>query len=252
VTAPRALYDAIGVGYRPVRRPDPRIGAALLDALGDAGSVLNVGAGAGSYEPTDRRVVAVEPSVAMLAQRPAGAAPAVRALAGHLPCRDGSVDAALAILTLHHWPDAGAGLRELLRVARERVVVLTWDPAYRDALWLARDYLPEILALDVRRFAPIADLAALLGPLDVHAVPIPHDCSDGFMGAYWRRPAAYLDAAVRSGISTLQQIDADAVARGLAALANDLATGRWASRNAALLGRDVLDLGYRILIARPR
>lgn len=251
MTAPRALYDRIGVGYRPVRRADPRIAEQLRAALGDARSVLNVGAGAGSYEPADRRVLAVEPAAAMLAQRPADAAPVVQALAEHLPCRDGAVDAALAILTLHHWADQRAGLRELRRVARERVVVLTWDPAHRDALWLARDYLPAIRDLDRTRFASLAELEALLGPLDVRPVPIAHDCSDGFLGAYWRRPTAYLDPAVRSGISTLQQIDPDALARGLAALADDLDTGRWAARYAELLDRDALDLGYRILIARP-
>jgi SAM-dependent methyltransferase len=252
VTAPGAAYERIGTGYGPVRRPDPRIAAALADALGDAGVVLNVGAGAGSYEPTDRRVVAVEPASVMLAQRPAGAAPAVRAVAERLPCRDAAVDAVLGVLTVHHWHDQRAGLRECLRVARDRVVLLTWDPAFAGALWLVRDYLPAIRDLDAGRFRPLAELEAALGPVDVRPVPIPHDCTDGFMGAYWRRPAAYLDPAVQAGISTLRQIAPDEKERGLAALAADLASGAWDARYGALRGRETLDLGYRIVIARRR
>lgn len=252
MTAPGAAYERIGTGYGPVRRAEPRIAAALADALGDARRVLNVGAGAGSYEPADRRVVAVEPAAVMLAQRPAGAAPAVRAIAECLPCRDGAVDAVLAVLTVHHWGDQGAGLRECLRVARDRVVLLTWDPAFRDALWLVRDYLPAIRTLDAGRFATLGELAAILGAVDVRPLPIPHDCADGFMGAYWRRPAAYLDPSVRAGISTLRQIAPADAARGLDALAVDLASGAWHARYADLCARDSLDLGYRIVIARPR
>lgn len=252
MSAGAALYDRLGVGYRRVRRPDPRIARALDAALGDARTVLNVGAGAGSYEPADRRVAAVEPARAMLAQRPAGAAPAVCAVAERLPCPDRCVDAALAVLTVHHWRAPETGLRELARVARERVVLLTWDPAFGDAFWFVRDYVPAIRALDARRFASLDALATVLGPLDVRPVPIPHDCTDGFLGAYWRRPSAYLDPVVRAGMSTLQQIDAAAVARGLAALAADLAAGRWDARYGDVRARDTLDLGYRIVVARPR
>jgi SAM-dependent methyltransferase len=240
------LYDHIGVGYRTHRRPDPRIAAAIADALGCARSVLNVGAGAGSYEPADRRVLAVEPSPEMIRQRPPGSAPVVQASATALPFRAGAFDATLAVLTVHHWPDRLRGLAELRRVARNRVVILTWEP---DAapFWLLDDYFPGLAALDRAIFEPLDALRRLLGPIEVRPVPIPHDCVDGFLGAYWRRPEAYLDAGVRGAISTFTKL-AD-VEPGLARLRQDLSDGTWQRRNAALLGRPALDLGYRLLIA---
>jgi SAM-dependent methyltransferase len=243
VTAPS--YDRIGRGYAERRRPDPRIGRFVVDGLGDARSVVNVGAGTGSYEPRDRRVVAVEPSGVMLAQRPADAAPAVRACAEGLPFRRASFDAALGVLTIHHWTDWRAGLAELRRVAR-RIVLLTWDPE-SDGLWLMRDYLPELLARDRRTFPSMAELRGALGAIDVGPVPIPHDCSDGFLGAYWRRPAAYLDPGVRAAISTFADGSADA---RLVRLANDLESGAWARRHGALRELAELDLGYRLVVAR--
>jgi len=228
------------------RRPDPRIAAAIAEALGDAASVLNVGAGAGSYEPADRRLVAVEPSRAMLRQRPAGAAPAVRAVAGALPFRDGAFGATLAILTLHHWSDRPRGLAELARVAARRVVVLTWDPS-STGFWLVDDYFPELAAID-RAISPrLAELEGAWGALDVRVVPVPHDCRDGFLGAYWRRPAAYLDPAVRAGMSTFTKLAA--VEPGLARLHRDLADGTWTRRHGHLLERTELDLGYRLVVA---
>src|SRR5262245_825590 len=198
----KELYDAIGQGYRELRRPDPRIADQLWAALGDAKSVLNVGAGAGSYEPIDRIVVAVEPSVVMLAQRRPTAAVAVQARAEALPFANGSFDAAIAVLTIHHWADRARGLAECARVARDRVVLLTWDPAVDD-FWLVRDYFPEFLAADRKAFPPMAEYARALGPrTEVLTVPVPRDCVDGFLGAYWARPEAYLDETVRSGISS--------------------------------------------------
>ena len=141
-TAP--VYDEIGRSYTVTRRPDPRIARAIDTALGDARSVVNVGAGAGSYEPSHLRVTAVEPSPAMIRQRPSAAAPVVRAVAEHLPFADTSFDAALAVLTLHHWTDRAGGLAELARVARRRVVILTWDPSCRDLFWLTTEYFPAI------------------------------------------------------------------------------------------------------------
>ena len=241
------VYDTIGVGYRTLRRPDPRIAAAIVNALGPAASVVNVGAGAGSYEPDDRRVVAVEPSREMIRQRPAGAAPVVQASATALPFRAGAFDTALAVLTVHHWPDRAQGLSELRRVARDRVVLLTWAP---DAagFWLVEDYFPELVAIDRALFPPPDELRGTLGPIEVHPLPIPHDCTDGFLGAYWRRPQAYLDAAVRGAISTFSKLGD--VEPGLARLRNDLENGTWTRRHGPLLTRSELDLGYRLVIAQ--
>lgn len=241
-----ALYDQIGRGYAAHRRADARIAARILDALGTARTVLNVGAGAGSYEPADRRVAAVEPAETMLRQRPAGSAPAVRGVAESLPFRDGSFDAALASLTIHHWTDWRAGLREMRRVARGRIVIFTWDPA-SFGFWLVQDYFPEIAEFDIS-FPPFDAVAELLGPLEVRPVPVPADCTDGFLAAYWRRPAAYLDPTLRGAISVFARIP-DAASR-LEQLAADLADGSWERRHADLLALPEFDVGYRILIAR--
>jgi SAM-dependent methyltransferase len=243
-------YDEIGVRYRTNRRADPRIEGQILEALGDARSVVNVGAGTGAYEPSDHEVLAVEPSRVMRAQRPPGAAPCIDASAESLPLPDGSFDAAMALLTVHHWRDWRAGIRELRRVARSRVVIFTYDPAFPNGSWLTRDYLPELVALDVQRFPAIEQQAAAAGPATaVDAVPIPHDCTDGFLGAYWRRPHAYLDPKIRAGISTFHLPGAAALLGGLDELAQDLKTGRWLQRNEPLLDRNELDLGYRLLTA---
>jgi SAM-dependent methyltransferase len=241
------LYDAIGHGYGGYRRPDPRIAAAIGRALGDATSVVNVGAGAGSYEPRDRKVVAVEPSLTMIRQRAPGAASAVRARASHLPLRDASFDATLAILTVHHWPDRERGLAELARVARRRVVLLTHDPAAA-GFWL-EDYLPELFR-SARRILPSLDaLGRVLGRIEVSPLPIPRDCSDGFLGAYWARPERYLDAGARSAISAFAQSAAGELSGGLARLRDDLASGAWQRRNGALRVREQIDLGYRLVVA---
>jgi len=242
-----AIYDEIGRTYASTRRPDPRIQAAVRTALRDARTVVNVGAGTGSYEPP-QTVLAVEPSAAMIAQRPAGAAPAVRAAAEHVPLPDGACDAALAVLTIHHWADPARGVSELRRVAR-RVVILTWDPDYAEALWLVRDYLPESAAFDRGRMPSIARVRGWMGGAEVTPVPVPHDCVDGFFGAFWRRPEAYLDPRVRAGISNLAQLGAP-VDRAVAALRADLASGVWRERNRDLLDLDELDLGYRLLVSR--
>lgn len=239
-------YDAIGTTYSYHRRSDPRIGAAIVTGLGDAVTVLNVGAGSGSYEPADRSVVAVEPSSVMIAQREPGAAPCVRACAEWLPVATNAVDAVLAVLTLHHWSDWSQGLRECARVARRRVVILTWDPA-SDGFWLTRDYFPEIVDVDRRIFPSIGDISRTLGDLQTTRVSIPNDCTDGFFGAYWQRPEAYLDAAVRSGMSTFSRVG-DPEAR-LTRLRQDLGSGEWARRNGDNLGKTELDIGYRLLVA---
>jgi SAM-dependent methyltransferase len=242
-------YDAIGHGYRAQRRPDPRIAARIHAALGDAARVCNVGAGAGSYEPADREVIAVEPSRTMIAQRPPGTAAVVRARAEALPFADDAFDASMAVLTLHHWEDLAAGLSEMGRVAPLRVV-FTFDPLRQNDLWLARDYLPEIQELERVRSPRVEELSAMLGGAEVQAVPVPWDCIDGFQGCYWRRPERYLDPHVQASISTLARLPRDVVQRGMGRLADDLASGAWMRKHGELLELDELDLAYRLFIAR--
>jgi SAM-dependent methyltransferase len=240
------LYDEIGAGYRNYRQPDPRVAGAISGALAGARSVVNVGAGAGSYEPTDRSVVAVEPSTAMIRQR-AGGARVVQASATHLPFRDAAFDAAMAVLTVHHWPDRARGLAEMARVARARVVIVTWDPAFTD-FWLVEDYFPEIWRIDRRIFPSMDEFVHALPDADVEPLLVPHDCVDGFLGAYWRRPHAYLDAGVRGAMSTFAKIGD--VEPGLSRLRDDLADGTWQRRHGHLLGLTGIDLGYRLVVAR--
>ena len=241
-------YDVIGRSYARTRGTDPQIAAAIWDALGDAETVVNVGAGTGSYEPPDRDVTAVEPSAVMIAQRPPDAAPAVEAVAEDLPFEDDSFDAAMAVLTIHHWTDWRRGIDELRRVA-PRAVVFSWDPTFSGRLWVTAEYFPELSAEDVAGFPSLADQAAVLRAMRVTPVPIPHDCQDGFYGAHWRRPHAYLDPEVRAGISTMAKRSPEELAPGLARLEDDLRTGAWHERHADLLERDALDLGYRLLAA---
>lgn len=247
-----ALYDTIGRGYAALRRPDARIGAAIEAALGDAASVVNVGAGAGSYEPRGRSVLAVEPSEVMIAQRPADAAPCMLGSAEALPLETGSVDAAMTVLSMHHWKDRERGVSEMARVARKRVVALTWVPDGAP-FWLTEEYFPEIMALDRTIFPSTGELKEILerlvGPTEIRAVPIPHDCTDGFLCAYWRRPECYLRDDVRNAISTFARINAEA---GLAKLREDLASGRWTERNRGLLGMHALDAGYRVVKCEKR
>jgi SAM-dependent methyltransferase len=240
---PGAIYDGIGEGYAQRRRPDPRIASAIAAALGDARTIVNVGAGTGSYEPKDRIVQAVEPSELMISQRPSDAAPCVRGSAESLPFETGAFDAAMAVLTIHHWSDWRAGLREMRRVARRRIVLLTFDVEASN-FWLMRDYFPDLLIIDQRSMPKLSDLACELGDFHAIPVPVPHDCVDGFLGAYWRRPQIYLDPIARRSMSSFAKIDAD---DGLEQLASDLESGAWRRRNADLLALEALDIGYRLL-----
>jgi SAM-dependent methyltransferase len=240
------LYDTIGADYTVTRRTEPRIAAQVWAALGDARTVLNVGAGTGSYEPSDRDVTAVEPSAVMRAQRPAGAAPCVDATADSLPFEDQSFDAAMALASIDHWPDPIAGLREMRRVAR-RVVVFTCDASDPDRFWLTRDYLPEHAGLWAGR-PSVAELAGAIAAR-TEPVPIPWDCADGFYEAYWRRPEAYLDDHVRRGMSVWARVGPDAEQRAVRSLRDDLASGRWAERNRELLDLDAAELESRLLVS---
>jgi SAM-dependent methyltransferase len=241
------LYDTIGATYTVTRRTEPRI-AGRLAALGDAPTVLNVGAGTGSYEPRDRYVVALEPSALMRSNRPADAAPSMAGAAENLPFDDDSFDAAMAVCTVHHWQDPIAGLREMQRVAR-RVVVFLFDTSDPNQFWLTRDYLPEFA--DLRACKVLASLAELTGAIGarMEVVPIPWDCDDGFFEAHWRRPEAYLDEDVRRGVSVWASVGPDVEQRTVRSLRDDLAAGRWAERNRDLVDLDAADLGARLLIA---
>lgn len=249
--ATEAAYDVIGRNYARHRRPDPRIASQIEAALGDAELVVNVGAGTGSYEAGDRRVVALEPSTIMLAQRPSASAPAVRAVAGALPFASASFDAAMAIFTVHHWPNPAEGLAELCRVA-DGIVILTFDAAAHARYWLYEDYLPEAIALDVRRTPPVEVIAEAVGADRVEVVPVPADCVDGFNWAYWCRPESYLDPVVRSCISGLAKMPGELVARRMEQLAADLADGTWHTRHAALTQLDAVDGGFRLVVRSRR
>jgi SAM-dependent methyltransferase len=242
-------YDRMGIDYAEIRRPDPRIEAPLWEALGDARSILNVGAGTGSYEPRDREVVAVEPSPVMIAQRPAGAATAIQGVAEDLPLSDKSVDATMGVFTMQHWRDVDRGLAEVLRVTRDRVVFVTVDVAVMAQMWLPRDYLPELAAQDQRDFPSLAHLAELLPNLRVDPLPVPRDCRDGFCIALWGRPETYLDPRIRQGSSTWYRLPAEPVTRALDRLAADLESGEWDSRNGHLRRQETLDVGLRLVVA---
>ncbi len=237
-------YDTIGVNYSDLRRPDARIEMLISNALGSADTVLNVGAGTGSYEPVDRSVTAIEPSGEMIRQRSASAAPVIQGCAEDLPFDDNSFDASTAILTVHHWVDKERGLREMRRVTRGPIVVLTYDPAFR-AFWLL-DYFPQLVTLDEGQMPKLTDYGKWLGPVEISPVPIPHDCTDGFLSAYWRRPAAYLDPRIRAAMSPFWALGD--VSAQLNRLEKDLATGAWEQQNAELLGLDARDCGYRLVV----
>jgi SAM-dependent methyltransferase len=238
------LYDQIGRNYSDFRKPDHRIAAEISNALGDAQHIVNIGAGAGAgaYEPADRALIAIEPSETMIKQRPANAAPVIRASAMDLPFADQTFDAALAVLTLHHWPDRIRGLCEMSRVANHWVI-LTWESPETD-FWLTRDYLPHFLETDRALFPPWFRTHPKI--IDVRTIPIPHDCEDGFFCAYWRKPEAYPDPNIQSAISTFSRVGKHEA--GIEKIRRDLADGSWRRRNHDILEKTQLDLGYRLVI----
>ena len=242
------LYDTLGTTYSLTRRTDPRIAERIWSALGDAETILNVGAGTGSYEPPDRKVLAVEPSELMRSQRVRGAAPCLAGVAENLPCEDQSFDAAMAVCSVHHWKDPIAGLREMRRVAR-RVVVFLFDTSDPNLFWMTRDYLPEFAGVrGVRVLAALPRLADSIGAR-LEPVPIPWDCADGFFEAYWRRPEAYLSEDVRRGVSVWASVGPAAEQRAVGRLSDDLASGRWADLNRDIVDLDAAELGARLLVA---
>ncbi len=239
-------YDAIGRGYAEYRRADPRIAATIHEALGDARTVVNVGAGTGSYEPTDRPVIPIEPSTAMALQRPPNLPPAVIGVAESIPLADGTVDAAMAVLTVHHWADTRRGLAELVRVARRRIVLLTIDPEVEAGMWLFQDYLPDVVAQDRIDFPTVEQLTTALGPTRVVNVPVPRDCSDGFLLAFWGRPEAILDPGARAATSGFARMDAAREAAAVERLERDLTTGAWDRAYGHLRTLPALDVGLRL------
>lgn len=241
-------YDTIGAGYTRHRRPDPRWAARITAALDGADQIVDIGAGTGSYEPDDRAVVAVDASAVMLAQHPGRLR--VRSAAEHLPFRDDQFDAAMAVFTVHHWADLDRGLREMRRVAR-RQVILSFDHEMEGRFWLS-DYVPAMLDQQHSWKATIDDVASRLDDADVTVMPVPHDCIDGFMAAYWRRPEQYLDPTVRANISGLALLAPDDIEPGMRRLADDLASGRWHECYGQLLDLAEIDAGYRLIVAGQR
>ncbi len=246
-----ADYAAIGTSYSHYRRPDPRIAAALTAALGDASTVLNVGAGAGAYEPTDRVVTAVEPSAAMRSQRPAGLATAVDATAEALPFPDRAFDAAMTTFSVHQWQELASGLREVRRVTRGNVVILTCDPELLDRFWLI-DYTPEVIATEARRYPPISALADRLGGRTASSIiPIPLDCTDGFNEAYYGRPERLLDPQARLSCSAWSFVDSSTHERFTTELTHDLEIGAWDDRYGALRHQPAFEGSLVLVVSKP-
>ena len=244
-------YDTIGHGYSQTRREDLRFRAQIHAALANARTVVNVGAGAGAYEPTDRHVIAIEPSDVMAAQRLRDLVPAIRASAGSIPLRDRSVDAAMAILSVHHWDEEREkGVRELRRVARGPVVILTYDAAVSAKMWLMADYLPEVAALDFRIFPSPEQFADWLGgDVRIETMPIPRDTPDWMLGSFWAHPERVLDANARAATSGFARMPANVVDRVVAEVSRDLASGLWDDRHGHLRSLDALDVGLRLVVA---
>lgn len=246
-----ANYGVIGSGYRTYRQPDPHIAQFILEALGDAATVLNVGAGAGSYEPVDRKVTAVEPSASMRAQRPGHLTTAIDATAELLPFADRSFDASMATFTVHQWADPTKGLREMRRVTRGPVLVLSCDPDELERSWL-HAYAPEMIAVEARRYPAMASLAgALEGHVEIRSVPIPLGCIDGFGEAYYGRPERLLEPGARLANSAWSFVDPSVGERFVADLSRDLTDGTWDRRYGKLRSQPFFEGSLRLIISRP-
>lgn len=251
ITNPAFNYEQLDdTLYSSVRRADPRIARYIHDALGDAKTVANVGAGAGSYEPEDRYVTAVEPSANMRAQRMAyGKAPAINAVAEALPLDDNSFDATMATVTIHHWLDLEKGLAEMKRVAKKRVVILTFDPYALTNFW-NYEYFPQLIEIERARYPEISRIIAVLeGKCDVVKVPVPNDCTDGFQDAFFGRPEAFLKKQVRQAQSAWGFLPPQLEAQYVERLANDLASGEWDKKYGYLRKEPLFYSSLRLIVA---
>jgi ubiquinone/menaquinone biosynthesis C-methylase UbiE len=240
-------YDHIGLSYAEHRRADPRIAARIRAALGDARSVVNVGAGSGSYEPGDCETIAVEPSPVMIAQRPTDAAPAVGGVAEALPLEDKSVDAALGVLTIHHWDDLGAGIAEMRRVTRRRIVLFTIDAEKNSEIWTLSEYFPAAARAEREKMPSMEELEALLPGATIEVVPAPSRCRDEFTSALWDRPELFLDPGVLLASSLWHSLPPAEIKRGQERLRSDLESGRWDEKYGHLRTLPELDIGLRIV-----
>ena len=244
-------YEANGSDYSAVRRADPRIAEFVHRGLGGAASVINVGAGAGSYEPEHLDVTAVEPSPSMRSQRPADRPAAFDAVAEDLPFPDDSFDAAMAMITVHQWRDPDKGLRELRRVSRGAVVILTFDGDALDGFWLAA-YVPELIEAERRRYPPIERICEVLGGTStVATVPVPIDCTDGFTEAFYARPEQFLEPAVRRSQSAWGFVQPEVEERAIKRLGADLATGEWDRHYGSARTQPVYHGSLRLIVSTP-
>jgi SAM-dependent methyltransferase len=248
-----ARYDTIGIGYAQTRREDPRLRDRVHAALGNTRTVVNIGAGTGSYEPLDRYVIAIEPSDVMAAQRPADLAPALRGTANNLPFRDASVDAAMAILTMHHWDEGRErGVREMRRVAKGPVVILTYDALVSGQMWLFADYLREVAEMDCRIFPAPEEISGWLGGrVVIEPVPLPRDAKDWMLGSFWAHPERVLDPAARAATSGFARQPPVVCERVVRDVARDLADGTWDKRHGYLRAKQEHDVGLRLIVAHP-
>ena len=242
----KAIYDKIGTSYSVTRRTDPIIAQQLYAELEGATRIVNIGAGTGSYEPDDIPLVAVEPSAQMIAQRPPGAHPVELAFAEKLPFEDNSFSHAMTVLSMHHWTDRAQAFQEINRVATNKFIAITWDPA-AEPFWLTRDYFPAIYETDKRIFPSLAELSDYFADIIVKPLLIPGNCEDGLLAAFWKRPDAYLSDQVRQSTSAFAQLPN--LAEGVRKLSDDLASGAWARKNEAVLNLPALDVGYRLITA---
>ena len=245
----KTKYDQIGINYAQKRQSDPRIAAQILDRLKGAKRIVNIGAGAGSYEPKSMDLVALEPSLEMIKQRPADAHPVVQGTAESLPFPDNSFTHALTILSMHHWTNRELAFREINRVVTESFVAVSWNPN-ADSFWLTRDYFPEIVEYDKTIFPRVDEFHNHFDEVEISSLLIPEDCIDGFLAAYWKRPSAYLDEEVRNSISSFSKLDD--ISQTLSKLESDIQSGEWAKRNASILEQSAIDVGYIIIKGKTK
>jgi len=253
INNPAFDYDSNGKTYSSRRETEPKIAEYINRSLGDAKTVLNVGAGAGSYEPSDRYVIAIEPSITMRNQRLANdKSPAIHASADHIPFDDKAFDAVTAFLTIHHWPDIKKGLSELQRVAKNKVIIMTFDPEALDRFWNA-EYFPEVIAVERQRYPTMEFITSALGDqCEIVEIPVPLECVDGFQEAFYGRPEAFLDKQVRLAQSAWGFIPDDQQEIIVSRLANDLASGEWDRKYGYYRTQAEFVCALRLVIWKPK